>query len=277
MPHCAVQAPFEAVEESHGEDNDDFFTPDHSERSASEAEHFHSLPPSANSRGAASGEMPTAERPPKGESEARAAAAQRSSLGDAASAGAEAGPKQQRRLARETAQSGVACTAAVAVPTAQEEGDIADDDDFFLQSGASGSDSSGGEAEDEEGRGGAGIGPAGSAEAARRRDDWIDAGQQASVGVGERMAQGQRRDQPQAQHWKNKVKGGAGRPVAQGKPPTPAGGKWAGVGPGLAPPFKAKPKGKAVASGGKRRADAAAAADHPRRTRAEGGRKRRKK
>ncbi|EIE27289.1 hypothetical protein COCSUDRAFT_45805 [Coccomyxa subellipsoidea C-169] len=279
QPITAHEAPADVPEgaagEASGEEEDDFFTPDDSDRSASEGEHFHSVPrrskQDATKQGLAQGAGRAAAIEHGG------APADRPSSGAAGGASAAPVAGQQRE---ERAPVPVAAAA-------DGEGDIADDDDFFLQSGASEPDSD----SDGSSQQGANVAP-GAPPVRPGADSQAGAPPRTQpAGVAQQThaqrhtgAEQQRKGAPDSQgHTRQKKfrKAGSGGPAAKQVPRAQraAGGaqrpKVAAAGKQRAS-FTAKPKA-AGAAGAKRKADAApSAATQPVRTRAEGGRKRRK-
>lgn len=261
------------------QEEDDFFTPDDSDRSASEGEQFDSMPRSSiPERGAAKKE------PAQGAgraSAAQGAATERLSSGEAGGPSDVSEPRQQREVRVPPAARGAA--ARVAPASVPVEADIADDDDFFLQLGASGSDSDDGDDDDTA----PGVHPVehgADFPAAPKSHHLAGAGQQTPrlMASARRPAgsTGQRRkgapeSQGHGSHKKLRGEEERGRPA---KKQGSAAQRGAG---GLQRPKAAageqfKGKARAAVGGGKRKAVEAPAAKQPQRTRAQGGRKRRK-
>ncbi len=252
---------------------DDFFTPDDSERSASDGEHFHSVPRSSK---------PDATAPRRHRPSEAPVTAQRSRQGHTAVSGVA----EHRPGTRD----GPPSAAASPVLPAPEE-DMAADDDFFMQAGESEGDSdaaSSGQDDDDMGPGAPPV--HNGADAALRTDDAMARGQPAEVGNPQRHASFPGRREGSGapgsyQHGGIKTNGKGGRKPAGGAhakqafaaqratggphgPRKPASG-------GQRPGFQGRAHSGAGA-GKHRAAEAAPAGKQPVRTRAEGGRKRRK-
>ncbi|CAL8462948.1 g2482 [Coccomyxa elongata] len=267
----AATVPATAAEEA-PQMEDDFFTADDSERSASDGEHFHSVPRSSK---------PDATAPPRHRLAEAPVTAQRSRQGHTAVSGVA----EHRPGIRD----GPPTAAAPPVLAAAEE-DMAADDDFFIQGGESQGDSDAASSgqDDDMGPGAPPVHHGGGA--ALRTNDATARGQPAEVGNAQRHAGfAGRREGSGApgsyQHGGMKPNGKGGRKPAVGAhakqafaaqraaggphgPRKPASG---GQRPGT--------QGRAYSGAGAgkhRAAEAAPAGKQPVRTRAEGGRKRRK-
>ena len=248
-------------------EEDDFLTPADSERSTSDGEQFHSVPRTIKADAAAPARHRPAEAP---------GTAQRTGQGRAAASDIT----EHRPGARDGALS----AAALPASTAAEE-DMAADDDFFLQDGESEGDSDAASSEEEDDTG-PGAPPVhhGGGSAALRTGDATAMGQPAEALIAQRHAG--RREGSGAlgsyQHGGKKAFGKGGRKPAGGahaKQAFPAqrvaGRPWKPANGAQRPDFKGRAP-PAAAAGKHRAAEAAPAGKQPLRTRAEGGRKRRK-
>ncbi|BDA48056.1 probable rRNA-processing protein EFG1 at N-terminal half [Coccomyxa sp. Obi] len=272
LTNASATVPATAAEEA-SQEEDDFFTPDDSEGSASDGEQFHSVPRSSKADVAAPARHRPAEAP---------STAQRGTQGRTAVSGVA----EHRPGARDGAPSAAAPPAL----TAAEE-DMAAEDDFFMQAGESEGDSDAASSEqDDDSRPGAPPVHHGLGGAAHRTDDAMAMGQPAEVQnaqkhagfVGRREGSGapgsyQHGGKRQSEKGGRQPAGGAHAKQAfaaervAGRPHGPRKPAAEGQRPQL------KDRAHSAAGAGKRRAaESAPAGKQPLRTRAEGGRKRRK-